>query len=163
MTNFDSLKTEIQQHLEANSFTVYHSYSRAISDLTVVEWDAKNYPDYKLFLQTARQMGAPAIVFHHREFSTDAVDHVAERLEMAELPHEEKRNIERRLDEIAAYKGFTCAIELSFDVQGRCYLFELRTPWYEELDDIDDEIDEFLPEDDDEEDEGPIGGYFSRN
>lgn len=163
MTNFDSLKNEIQHYLETNSFTVFHAYSRVVSNLNVIEWDSKTYPDYKLFLQTAQQMDARVIVFHHREFSSAVVDNIAERLEMAELPHEEKRNIERRLDDISAYKGFTCAIELSFDVHGRCYLFELRTPWYEELDDIDDEIDEFLPEDEDEEDDGPIGGYFSRN
>ncbi len=162
MMNFDSLKNEIQQYLDDNGFSVFYSYSRALPDPSFIDWDTKRYPDYKLFLQTAKQMEVRLIVFHHREFAAAAVDEVAERLEMTELPREEKRGIERRLEEISAYKGFTCAIELSFDVQGRSYLFDLRTAWYEELEEIGDEIDDFLPEDDNE-DEGPIGGYFSRN
>ncbi|MCC7498997.1 MAG: hypothetical protein IT160_15545 [Bryobacterales bacterium] len=162
MNNFDSLKTEIQQYLEQSGFAVFHSYSRALPDLTAIEWDTKRYPDYRLFLQAAQQLDARLIAFHHREFSGAAVDEVSERLEMAEMAREEKRVIARRLEEMSAYQGFTCVIELSFDAQGRTYLFDLRTPWYKELEQISDDVDDLLP-DDDEEDEEPMGGYFSRN
>jgi hypothetical protein len=50
---------------------------------------------------------------------------------------------------------------LSFDYQGRLYLFGLRTEWYDELSDIVDEIDASLPEPDEGDDD--MGGYFSRN
>ena len=69
-----------------------------------------------------------------------------------------------RLRELRAYDGFTCAIELSFDENGRVFMFELRTDWYEEFSDLLDEIDSAIPHaEDDEPDEGPIGGYFSKN
>ena len=162
MKNFDSLKNEIQAYLEQSGFSVFFGYSRALPDPSFIDWDTKRYPDYKLFLDTAKQLGVKLVVLHHREFSATAIEEVAEHLEMAELPREEKRAIERRLDEIAAYKGFTCTIELSFDHQGRTYIFDLRAPWYDELEELSDDLDEYLP-DEDGTDESPMGGYFSRN
>jgi hypothetical protein len=162
MKNFDSLKTEIQQYLEEQGFAVFHGYSRAFSDSTLVDWDAERYPDFRQFLHIAQQLDVRLIVFHHREFSGESVEELLDRLEQADLPRDEKRAYERRVKEISVYKGFTCALELSFDHQGRAYLFDLRTPWFEELEEIGDEIDTALPEEDPEQD-GPIGGYFSRN
>ena len=62
-----------------------------------------------------------------------------------------------------AYDGFTCAIELSFDFEGRAYIFDLRTEWYEEFNDMLDDIEAAIPDEDEDDDEGPIGGYFSKN
>ena len=59
---------------------------------------------------------------------------------------------------------FTCAIELSFDLQGRIYVFDLRTDWYEELTDLLDELHVLGAGDgDDEGDDTPMSGYFSKN
>ena len=43
---------------------------------------------------------------------------------------DERRMTERRLKELRAYDGFTCAIELSFDMGQRAYIFELRTDFW---------------------------------
>ena len=86
--------------------------------------------------------------------SVDAID----------LTVEEQRGYERRLREMRAYDGFTCAVELSFEREGVIYMFELRTEWIEEFNAILDDIDVSVSPDDDDEDEGgPMGGYFSKN
>ena len=103
------------------------------------------------------------IVFHHRQFGQDYIDDAMERLEAAELPPEDRRALERRLNALRGYEGFTCLLELSFDHQGRVYYFSLRTEWYEDLLDILDEIDASDPDQEEEEGEEPMGGYFSRN
>ncbi len=79
------------------------------------------------------------------------------------MPVEERRGFERRLREMLAYQGFTCALELSYDAGGRSYVYELQADWYGEFLHILDEIDSYLPEDDQQEDEDSMGGYFSRN
>ena len=61
------------------------------------------------------------------------------------------------------YSGFTCALELSFDYQGRVYLFSLRAEWYEDYLDLLEEIDAAIPGEEGEEDQGSMGGYFSQN
>ncbi len=162
MENLDKLRTEIEESLTANGFIVFYGYSRLSETHASVHWDCERYPDYKPFLEAARGCGIKLIVYHHREFSSEYIDDAMERLETADLPRDEKRTLERRLRELNTYEGFTCALELSFDCCGRMYVYERRTEWYDELMDILDDIDATLPEEEDE-DEGPISGYFSRN
>jgi hypothetical protein len=161
--DLDALKTEVEEQLAAGDFVVFHGYARMASNIAFVHWDCDRYPDFRAFLQVAARAGARLIIFHHREFSEDYIEDALERLEDAELSREERRKLEQRLDELRGYLGFTCALELSFDHGGRVYLFSLRTEWYEDLLDVLEEIDASYPDEDGEEDEGPMGGYFSRN
>lgn len=161
--NLDVLKTEIGEHLETRQFAVFHGYSRAMDSTPMVFWDTHRYPDYKQFLDSAEKAGVKLIVIHAREFSTLLVDNALDQLEDGDFLPEDRRTIERRLRDLRAYDGFTCAIELSFDQNSRVFMFELRTEWYDEFSDLLDEIDSAMPHPEDEGDEGPIGGYFSKN
>lgn len=162
--NLDVLKTEIQEHLDGLGFVTYFGFSRTLDDLPIVMWDSTRHPDYKLFLKAAESAGVKLVVFHTREFSAQFCDNALDELSGADIPAEERRGMERRLRELRAFDGFTCAIEISFDVQNRAYIFELRTEWYDEFSDLLEDIDSALVGDGEEtEDEGPIGGYFSKN
>jgi hypothetical protein len=160
--NLDSLKTEIQEYLENEGFAIFHGYSRVTDSLLAVYWNCDEYPEYQMFVKTAKAAGAQLMVFHHREFSPEQVEEAIERLEAVDMSREEYRNLERRLKEMRVYEGFTCNIELSFDLDGRVYVFDLRTEWYEELSDLLDDLDILSGEVEDE-DEGPMSGYFSKN
>lgn len=159
--DLDSLRTEIRDYLETNGFAVFHGFSRALDSLPTVYWDVAQHPDYREFLKVAQQASAKIIVFHQRTMSEEYVDDALDRLEEAQLTRDEVRELERRIRQLRAYEGFTCALELSFDHAGRLFLFDLRTEWYEELNDILDDIDAATPPEDEE--QGPIGGYFSNN
>jgi hypothetical protein len=162
--DLDRLKAEMEERLKARSFVVFRGHSRVASSTPFVYWDTAQYPDFRMFLDTAEQAGARLIVFNHRQFALDYIDDALERLEAAELPIDDQRPLERRLNALRAYEGFTCLLELSFDHQGRVYYFSLRTEWYEDLLDILDEIDASYPGPEEEEaGEEPMGGYFSRN
>jgi hypothetical protein len=161
--NLDTLKTEIQEFLEARGFIVFHGYSRLMDSLPLVYWDLEHYPDYKLFLKAAEAAGARMIVFHRREFAAGMIEDALEQLQDAELAPAERRSTERRLRELRVYEGFTCTLELSFDYQNRVYLYDLRTEWYNELNDILDEIESALPDEEDEAGDSSMGGYFSKN
>ena len=76
---------------------------------------------------------------------------------------EERRGFERRLREIGGYQGFTSALEVSYDYEGRTYIYELQAEWYSDFLHILDEIDSYAPDEEEGEQEGPVGGYFSRN
>jgi hypothetical protein len=100
------------------------------------------------------------MVFHQRTFMSDQVDDALEQLATCNLPREESREFEQRLTGMRGYDGFVCAIELSFDHEGRVFLFDLRTEWYDELTEILDEIQVLTS---DAEDDASMGGYFSKN
>ncbi|MDP2996826.1 MAG: hypothetical protein Q8N47_05005 [Bryobacterales bacterium] len=161
--DLDHLKAEMEERLKARNFVVFRGHSRMAGSSPFVYWDNQQYPDFRMFLDTAEQAGVRLIVFHNRPFSLDYIDDAMERLEAAELPLDDQRPLERRLNALRAYEGFTCLLELSFDHQGRIYYFSLRTEWYEDLLDILDEIDASCPDQEEEAGEEPMGGYFSRN
>src|SRR6204780_4058411 len=142
----DILKPEIEQYLEETGLAVFYGYSRPLETAPAVYWDCDQYPDYRLFVQSARAAGAKLIVFHQREFFPEQVDEAIERLHACELPAQDSRQFEERLNELRAHEGSVCAIELSFDYQGRVFLFDLRTEWFEEFADRLDEIQLLNPE-----------------
>ena len=125
-------------------------------------WDTERHADFREFAEAGRKAGAKLIVFAHEAFSLDEIDEALDQLEDSRLGREEKQIFEKRLRELQAYEGFTCSLELSFDLESRVYLFELRTAWYQTLRDILAEL-ELSAEQEEEEDEGPMPGYFSRN
>src|ERR1700691_236703 len=106
--NLDILKPEIELYLEETRLTVFYGYSRPLESTPAVYWDCEQYPDYRLFVQSARAAGAQIIVFHQREFFSDQVDDAIERLNAAELPPQESRNFEERLSETRAHEGSVC-------------------------------------------------------
>jgi hypothetical protein len=162
--NLDLLKTEIQEHLERNGMVTFFGASRSLTPYPTVMWDTAAHPDYRQFVKAAQAAGAQVIVLHASEFEADQVESSLEDLEFADMDPEESRRFEKRLREMRAYDGFTCSVELSFDAGWRCYVFELRTEWYDEYLDLLSELDMAIPDgDEDEDDEGPVGGYFSKN
>jgi hypothetical protein len=114
-------------------------------------------------VQTARTAGAKIIILNQREFSSDIIDDALEQLEVSDLPVDDQRTIERRLKEMRVYEGFTCSLELSFDYEGRIFLFDLQTDWYEDFSTLIEDLDFFDTDEEEDDDEGPISGYFSKN
>jgi len=160
-TDLETLKTDIQNYLERSSLAVFHGYS-GLEDTVSVYWDTERNPDFRGFLQAAEKAGVTLVVFSHEHFSLDEIDDVLEQLQEADLTREEKRGYENRIREIQKYEGFTSEVELSFALSGRVYLYHLRTEWYQNWQSILTELDAATDEEP-EEDEGPISGYFSNN
>jgi len=160
--NLDTLKTEIEHYLEESGMAVFYGYSRGLDSMQGVYWDCDHYPDYRLFVKAAQTSGVKMIVFHQREFSADQLDEALEQLAGCDMPREEYHELERRLNDMRPYDGFVCAVELSFDHDGRVFLFDLRTDWYEGLSEILDEI-QIMDAESDDDDDTPISGYFSKN
>lgn len=160
--NLDSLKIEIQEFLESEGLATFFGHSRSMDSLQLVYWNCELHPDYKEFIKAAKAAGAQLIVYTPTELTSDVVDDALERLESLEMPRDEYRKLERRLKEMRSYEGFTCQIELSFELATRVYVFDLRTEWYEELTDLVDDL-EILGGELSDEDEEPLGGYFSKN
>jgi|ERR1700722_7353931 hypothetical protein len=161
--NLDTLCREIQQHLESRGIAVFRSYPRADpeSSLTgAIYWDSENHPDYREFVEAAGAAGVRMVTLFAREFTPEMLESVQAQLSDTELERDERRTLDARLNEMRAYEGFTCQIELSFDHAQRTYVFEVRTDWFDELNDLMERIEESYQ---DEGDENPLSGYYSNN
>ena len=161
--NLDVLKPEIELYLEETGLAVFYGYSRSLESAPTVYWDCDQYSDYRSFVQCARAAGVKLIVFHQREFFSEQIDEALEKLHACELPPQDTRHFEERLADLRTYEGSICAIELSFDHDGRVFLFDLRTDWFDEFSEMLDEIQLLVPDPDEGDDDSPISGYFSRN
>jgi hypothetical protein len=157
--NLDSLRSEIQDYLESHGIAVFHGVSRG-DDAPAVYWNIEAHPDYRTFLAAAEAAGVRMVTLYANEFLEEVLDEAAERLKESGMGRDERRAIELRLREMRAYAGFTCQIELSFDLAPRVYVFDLRTEWFDDLNELFDRIDDACEEHDDEE---PLHGYFSKN
>jgi len=161
--NLDTLRGEIQQHLEARGMAVFRSYPRGDSESSptgAVYWDSENHPDYREFIEAAWAAGVRMVCLYAREFTSDMVENALIQLSDTDLERDERRAVDTRLNEMRAYEGFTCQIELSFDHAQRTYVYEVRTDWFDELNDLVERIDESYQ---DEGDENPLSGYYSNN
>jgi hypothetical protein len=164
--DLEKLRKEMQAHLEKSGTPIFYGYHRMLDSLIQVSWDTERHPDFRAFLETAGKSGAKLIVFNQEAFRLDQIDEALEELETADFTREEKRSFETRLKQLRAYEGFTSLLQLSFALEGRLYLFEVRTDWYDSLRDILNELElsiDPFPGEDEEEEQGPIGGYFSNN
>ncbi len=160
--NLDTLKREILEYLEGSEFAVFRGAPGGLEGLPMVLWDAERYPDYQMFLDTARKTGAKMILFAAREFQAAEIDEAIEELEECDLSREERRDLENRLRSLRAHEGVTCSLEMAFDHHARMYVYEIRPDWYDEFLSIGDEISVHMPQAESEEDDGSFG-YFSNN
>jgi hypothetical protein len=160
--NLDTVKREILEYLESSQFAVFRSHPGSLDGLPTVTWDIERYPDYQMFLETARKIGCKMILFASRDFDEAEIEEALEQLEECDMITEERLDIERRLRGMRGYEGVTCSLELGFDHHARMYVYELRPDWYEEFLAVCEEITCHLPVDEDE-DDGTIGGIYSNN
>ncbi len=160
--DLEKLRTEIENQLQQSGITVFYGTHRMVDALMQVSWDTERHPDFREFLQAAQACGAKLVVFDQHAFSLDQIDGALDQLEETDFTREEKRQYESRLRQLQSYEGFTSALELSFSIDSRVYLFEVHTDWYEVFTDILGELDAAVEESDVSED-GSLGGYFSNN
>ena len=161
--NLNALCTEIQEYLASRGIVVFQSFPRAGESSPSVYWDTDRCPDYHPFLAAAEAAGVRLVTLYARTLEEEAVDEALEQLAGSSLDREERRAMETRLKEIRGYAGFTCQIELSFDLAQRIYIFDLHTEWWDDLNDLIDEIDDSYHVSGDGGEE-PLGGdFFSRN
>jgi len=164
--NLDTLKSEILNYLEASDFAVFRSSPGTLDGQPMILWDAERHPDYRMFLDVARQIGCRLICFASREFQPEEIDDLLLQLEDADLDRDEQREYQKQLRRLRENEGVTCTLELAFDYDSRLYVYEMQPDWYTEFLNIEDEIVTRFGMGDDEDvddDDGSLGNYFSKN
>jgi hypothetical protein len=159
--NLEKLASEIERYLAAESFIVYHSMSRMNEDRRIVFWDHQKAPDFHRFLECAQQVGVRLVHLHERTFDAEQKETALEILEEADMTREERREMQRRIEAMSRYEGKLCALELSFDFEGRIYMYAVETGWYAEWEAILDDLEAAGPEAGEEDDS--YGGFYSNN
>ena len=130
----------------------------------MVLWDTERHPDYQMFLEVAVKSETRLIIFASREFVAADTEDLSQLDDPRPHPRGEAR-IRQAPARPAHHEGVTCSLELAFDYHSRLYVYEMQPDWYDEFLSVEDEIMSLLaePEDMDDDDREPLGGYFSKN
>ncbi len=157
--NLETLKREILDYLERSEFAVFYSNPGGLESMPLVLWDVARFPDYRMYLDVARQAGVKLVLFAAAELESHDLDELKTQIEEGGLSREDTREYLSRLRSFRSHEGSICSLELAFDYNSRLYVYDVQPDWYEEFLNLEDEIMAELPElgDDD------MGGYFSKN
>ena len=162
--NLDTLKREILEYLESSGLAVFHGHPGGLDSHGMVLWDVERHPDYQTFLEVAVKCETRLIVFASREFTASDVDDLVSQLDGLDLDRDEKREFEKRVRAMRPYEGVTCSLELAFDYHSRLYVYQMQPDWYDEFLSAEDEIMSLLSDAEEmDDDDEPLGGYFSKN
>jgi hypothetical protein len=168
--NLNSLRAQIEEHLKSSGMIAFPSLPRVGDIGATIYWDTARCPEFKDFLAAAETAGVKIVTLFARELEDDLIDDTLAQLDALDMDRDERRSIEKRIKEMRAYVGFTCEIELAFDLGPRVYMFDLQTEWFSDLNDLIDQIEELYDaedkddDEDEDEDDMPLrGGYFPKN
>jgi hypothetical protein len=165
--NLDILKKELLDYIVTEGFAVFRGQHGSLGPFPTIHWDTEEHPEYQGFLHVAKLADARIIIFAHREFEAEEIDDAIEQLQDCEFGREEQRSIERSLADLRAFAGSTCSLEMAFDYQGRMYVYELVTEWFQTFVDLSELLIAASEPDssDDDEDaaDSSFGGYYSKN
>jgi hypothetical protein len=161
--NLEIAAREIEDYLRENRFIIFRGAARNMDDPRNVYWDVHQHPSAIDFLKTAEETGVRLVVLHTERFEESAIEELESALEGLGLPRNEQRSLEKRIKDLRAYIGKYVEIELSFAFDNQVYLFSVSSLWSEEYDELYEELMLTPPEFEDEEDDAPMGGFFSKN
>lgn len=167
--DLDQLKHSISDELERSEFAIFRHDSGAFEPRQVVTWDTDTYPDYLMFLETARKLGVKMILFASSEFDEGEIEELQDELDMAGAPPAVKSDSERTLKAMRKHIGSISSVEIAFPYESKFYVYEARPDWYEEFVRLSEEIEAFAAisletDDAEEEDEDDsMGGFYSNN
>ncbi len=161
--NLDKLRRDALDYLASSELTVFRSVPHSLEGIPMILWDVEREPDYRQFLEVARKAGAKLILFAEDKFESSDLDELEEHLEDADLDRDEQREYKARIRDLRLHEGETCGIELAFDYNSRLYVYEAQPDWYDEFVTLEDEIMERVSENDADDSDDSLGGYFSKN
>jgi hypothetical protein len=163
--NLEKIRIEIEDYLHANRFTIFRGVPRNVDDTRLVYWDVAQFPTPIDFLKTAEETGVRLLVLHSKRFDEASIEELETALEGLGLPREERRPIEKRIKDLNVYLGMTSEIEMSYAFDNQVYVYLVSSDWSDEYEDLYEELMLTPPEfdEDDEDEDPPMGGFFSKN
>ena len=159
--NLEQLQRDLLAQLKKRDLVVFHSYPRG-PELggDAVYWDTETHPSHLAFLAAAEAAGAKLITLATQTLTEDVIDEALEHLASTRFDRDDRRAIEIRLKELRRWEGHLCQLELSFSLDRRTYIYEQATEWYDELDEILEQIEHAYGS---AQDPSPLGGFYSNN
>lgn len=169
--NPEILKDEIPEYLQAEGFAVFPVDPELWPAGQAIWWDTTRLPDYQAFAATAKALDVRLMLFYREELTEEHMEELEEMLEGVSSEPVEYREIARHVGQLRSHLGFTGRVGIGFTHAGSLYWFEVEAPWFEEMEKLQEELQilsaayrgPLTIDDDDEDEDPPMGNFYSRN
>jgi hypothetical protein len=161
------VRSEMIDYIHQSGLPVFYSTCTPDPE-SALFWDGASYPDWRQFVDVAKESGARLLVFASEELTQAALEDAFEKLDDCELDSDERRTYTRQFEALRKRVGQTAWIRMAFEHGGQWLNYALSAPWHEEFESVVEDLELLLPYEDldeeEEEEEGGSGrGFFSRN
>ncbi len=156
------LRSEMLDYIGQKSLPVFHA-SGVPGGEEYTYWDSQAFPDWRQFIDVAKESGAKLIVFTVQQFEESDVDLAIERLEECDLTPDERREYGQQFESLRKYAGQTAFVRAAFAHADHWLACEFVAPWHDEFEEAMDDLATLLPFDLDEDEDDEDPDFFSRN
>ncbi len=169
--NPEILKDEIPEYLREQGVVVFPVDPEQGPVGQVMHWDAKRWPDFRAFVAAAKALDVRLMMFLAEELTEDRIQEMEELLEGVDAEPAEYREIARHVGQLRSQIGFTGRVGMGFTHAGTLYWYEVEAPWFEDMALLQEELHVLSGvlrgpmslDDEDEDEEPPMGNFYSRN
>ena len=164
----DRLKTEILDSLNSSGLPLFYALGMP-GEEGFVYWDNIQFPDWKQFIDVARQSGATMFLFSSHQLIAEELQAARDMIEEVEMKGLDREGAFEMLDAMRTHLGHEAWLRVAWHQDSRRFAFEVVATWYSQFLDLLDELNDYLPglgdddDDDDEPESGGRGGFYSLN
>jgi hypothetical protein len=162
------LRSEMVDYIHQAGLSVFYGIRTPKEDEHTY-WDVGSYPDWRQFIDVAKESGAKLVVFSSADLDGDELDQAIEKLEECDLAPEDRRQYLKQFEGLRKRVGQTAWVRAAFEHAGHWLAYQLSTPWHEEFESALDDLEMYFPydeledEEEGEEEGNSHRGFFSRN
>ncbi len=162
--DLDRLRTEMMDYMRDTGLPIFYGAGAPEED-DYTFWDTGAFPDWRQFVDVAKESGARLLLFSSQTLGDTDVEQAIERLGDCDMNGEERASYMKQFEGVRRRIGQTAWVRIAFEHGGRWLAYELTVPWHDEFRSAVDDLEAFLPlAEEEEEEEGDSGrGFFSRN
>ncbi len=163
--DLNRLKFEMMEYMRHTGLPIFYGVGGPDEE-DYTYWDTHSFPDWRQFVDVGKECGAHLLVFSSESFDEDDLETGFDKLSECDLPAEERIHYTKLLESLRHRTGQAAWVRVAFEHCGRWFAYERIAYWYDEFRGAIEELNAYLPSDEEEEAEREGGGgrgYFSPN
>lgn len=161
--DLDRLRSEMMDYMRHSGVPIFYGRGSPEED-EYTFWDSSAFPDWRQFVDVAKECGARLLVFSSETFADADLEQAFEKLGECDLNSEDRIDYMKQFEALRKHIGQTAWVRIAFEHGGRWLAYERTAPWYDDFRSAAEDLEAFLPFAEEEEEEGDSGReFFSRN
>lgn len=161
--DLDRLRSEMMDYMRQTGLPIFYALGNPEDD-DYTFWDTSRFPDWRQFVDVAKEGGARLLAFSSESLSDSDLEVACEKLDECDMSPEERLAFSKQFEIARKHMGQTAWVRIAFEHGGRWLAYDRMAPWYDDFRSALEDLEAYLPFVEEEEEDDDSGrGFFSRN